>query len=348
MTLTFADIERWDAGSVREVFHAATGRAQAAADAANGLATLPAFETWGGVAAEAAREAIGKTRRDLDAHGREAQAVANAARSAADEIEQIKSDLASLKADAESLGMEIDSVSGRVLPGRSVRNPMEALLKEQQLQPRLDKIVAHANAVDAALANAIRMADGSVPIPDAGLNKPMLDQPLPEDPKEFTKFWDSLSREQKDYLYNRDHNVGNHPGMPAGDDDHPGADFYNRLNLADQLPRAQAAADQAAALRAQHPDWANGQNLPRNVADAQEYAAWQRQYTAALNGSKYLADLQAVNKLGFISEPSKPLVLRAPIAPAGLRVRVVVTISGEVPMRSVGANADGSEWRLVP
>jgi hypothetical protein len=58
--------------------------------------------------------------------------------------------------------------------------------------------------------------------------------------------------------------------------------------------------------------------------------------------------VQAVNKLGFISEPSKPLVLRAPIAPAGLRVRVVVTISGEVPMRSVGANADGSEWRLVP
>ena len=31
MTLTFADIERWDAGSVREVFHAATGRAQVAA-----------------------------------------------------------------------------------------------------------------------------------------------------------------------------------------------------------------------------------------------------------------------------------------------------------------------------
>ena len=308
MTLTVADIERWDAGSVREVFHAATSRAQAAADAANGLATLPAFETWGGVAAEAAKEAIGKTRRDLDAHGREAQAVANAARSAADEIEQIKSDLASLKADAESLGMEIDSVSGRVLPGRSVRNPMEALLKEEQLQPRLDKIVAHANAVDAALANAIRMADGSVPIPDAGLNKPMLDQPLPEDPKEFTKFWNSLSREQKDYLYNKDHNVGNHPGMPAGDDDHPGADFYNRLNLADQLPRAQAAADQAAALRAQHPDWANGQNLPRNVADAQEYAAWQRQYTAALNGSKYLADLQAVNK-AVANNPDRKLLL---------------------------------------
>ncbi len=77
MTLTVADIERWDADSVREVFYAASSRAQAAADAANGLATLPAFTSWGGVAAEAARDAIGKTRKDLDAHGREARIVAN-------------------------------------------------------------------------------------------------------------------------------------------------------------------------------------------------------------------------------------------------------------------------------
>ena len=308
MGLTVADIERWDAGSVREVFHAASSRAQAAADAANGLATLPAFATWGGVAAEAAKEATGKTRRDLDAHGQEALAVANAARSAADRIEHIKSELATLKADAESFGMEIDSVSGTVLPGRSIRNPMEALLKEQQLQPRLDKIVAEADAVDVALANAIHMADGSVPIPDAGLNKPMLDQPLPEDPKEFTRFWNDLSKEQKDYLYNKDHNIGNHPGMPAGDDDHPGSDFYNRLNLADQLPRAQAAADQAAALRAQHPDWAEGRNLPRNVADAQQYAAWQRQYSAALQASKGLADLQAVNRV-VKDNPDRKLLL---------------------------------------
>ena len=61
MTLTVADIGRWDAGDVREVFHAATSRAQAAFDAADGLAELPAFETWGGEAADAAREAIRRT-----------------------------------------------------------------------------------------------------------------------------------------------------------------------------------------------------------------------------------------------------------------------------------------------
>ncbi len=160
MVLTLADIERWDAGSVREVFHAASSRAQAAQDAANGLAALPAFQTWGGVAAEAARAAIGKTRRDLDVHGKEALAVANAARSAADEIEHLKSELATLKAHAEHMGMEIDMVTGRVLPGRHIRDPVEALLKEEQLQPRVDKIIAEANMIDFALANAMHMADG--------------------------------------------------------------------------------------------------------------------------------------------------------------------------------------------
>jgi hypothetical protein len=79
MTLTVAEIERWDGGDVREEFHAATSRAKAAFDAADGLATLPAFESWGGEGAEAAKDAIGQTRKDLDAHGNEALSVAQAA-----------------------------------------------------------------------------------------------------------------------------------------------------------------------------------------------------------------------------------------------------------------------------
>lgn len=58
------------------MFHAATSRAQAAFDAADRLATLPAFTTWGGEAAEAAQDAIGQTRKDLDARGNEVLAVA--------------------------------------------------------------------------------------------------------------------------------------------------------------------------------------------------------------------------------------------------------------------------------
>jgi hypothetical protein len=112
------------------------------------------------------KKAIGRTRAHLDAHGREALAVAAAARSAADEIERIRSELATLKADAAALGMEIDPVSGRVVAGPGFSgDPMELLLKQQQLQPRVDALIAEANLVDVALANAIDMASGETPIP---------------------------------------------------------------------------------------------------------------------------------------------------------------------------------------
>ncbi|TDO06487.1 hypothetical protein EV580_6579 [Mycobacterium sp. BK086] len=47
-------------------------------------------------------------------------------------------------ARAAALGMAIDEGAGTVVPGPTVRNPMEADLKVMQLQPRLDKIVAEA------------------------------------------------------------------------------------------------------------------------------------------------------------------------------------------------------------
>lgn len=344
MTLTVLDIERWNAGDVREVFHAASSRAQAAKDAADGLATLPAFETWGGEAAEAAKEAIGQTRKDLDAHGNEALAVANAARSAADEIERIKSELATLKADAESLGMEIDPVSGTVVPGPSVRNPMEAEIKEMQLQPRLDKIVAEANMVDMALANAINMAGGKTPIPPTGPHPEIPDRPPPDDPKQFADYWRSLSKEQKDYLYNQNHNIGNHPGMPAGDDQYPGSDYYNRLNLADQLQNAEAAQAQADALKSQHPDWANGQNIPAPnepgaiFDDRLKYEAWQRQYDGALSGAKYLPDLRAVND-AVKDNPDRKLMLLD--TQSGRQARAAIAVGDPDSATHVSVTAPG-------
>ncbi|CAJ1586167.1 hypothetical protein [[Mycobacterium] wendilense] len=162
MTLTIADVERWNAGDVREVFHAASSRAQAAQDAADGIATLPAFTTWGGKAADAAREAIAATGEQLKAHSAEVKSVANTARTAADEIERIQSELATLKSDAAALDMEIDPTTNQVVEGPGFKGTtMESLLKRQQLQPRVDKLLAEANFIDFALAGAINRADGS-------------------------------------------------------------------------------------------------------------------------------------------------------------------------------------------
>jgi hypothetical protein len=296
MTLTIVDIERWDAGDVREVFHAAQSRAQAAFDAADGLATLPAFSTWGGEAAEAAKQAIGQTRRDLDAHGNEALAVANAASRAAEGIDQIKSDLAQLESDAESSGLEINPATNRIVPmPGSTHGRREMQARIPALQARLDGLVAEANSVDAALANAINMADGSAPIPASPHdNRPeiqdALNKPLPEDPRQFNDLWHQLTPEEKDWLYSQDHNIGNHPGMAfGGDRTNPGRDYYNRLHLDELHTTNQAEIDR---LRAEHPDWAAG-DAPFLMSKT--YGEWKKQWDDANHAqSEYVQVQQAL------------------------------------------------------
>lgn len=245
MTVSVEDIDRWNGGDVREVFHAARSRAEAAFEASNGIAELPAFGTWGGDASEAAKEAIGQTRKDLDAHGQEALAVAQAARKAADDVEQVKSNLAQLRVEADSLGMVIDPIGNTVEPGpgSAGADPMEVALKQMQLQPRLDAILAEAASVDAELARAISMATGHTPISETPhTNDPALQdalsKPLPQDPQEFNDLWDKLDQEQKDALYNQDHSIGNHPGMPFAD-----KNTYNQRHLDELTATTQSNVD---------------------------------------------------------------------------------------------------------
>jgi hypothetical protein len=242
VTVSVEDIDRWNAGDVREVFHATRSRAEAAFEAANGIAELPAFGTWGGQASEAAEAAIGQTRRDLDAHGNEALAVSKAAGKAADDVERVKSDMAQLRADAESLGMAIDPIGNTVVPGpgSAGADPMELLLKQIQLQDRLDKILADAALVDAELAKAIDMALGKEPIPDAG--PPVGLPPLPDpgaSPKDVRKWWDSLTPEQREDLARyRPAEIGKLDGVPA-----PVREQINAARLPGEIAKAQATVD---------------------------------------------------------------------------------------------------------
>jgi hypothetical protein len=164
--LSVADIDRWKPGDVREVFHAARSRAEANQLASQGLATLPAFQTWGGVAADAAKHAVEQTRKDLDHDGREALAVAMAADRAADGIETVQAKLAALRGDLDQARLTIDPLADKVVAAagfNGTANELSAL--QAQFQPRLDAIVGEATVIDEELAQAIQMADGEVPIP---------------------------------------------------------------------------------------------------------------------------------------------------------------------------------------
>lgn len=236
---------------MREVFHGAGARAQATLEASRQLSSLDVFNTWEGAAAEARKHTNALIRQDLDAHGNESMAVARAAGKAADDIEHVQSALRALQHDAAEMDMTIDPVSNRLVP-TSACLPMEAVIAQMQLQPRLDKIVADAIAVDTELAAAINMAEGNVPTP-AGPheNRPeirdALSKPLPDDPKQFGDLWTKLTPEEKDWLYSRDHNIGNHPGMPwdPSDPQDPnnfqlGRDHYNQMHLPELQANAQA------------------------------------------------------------------------------------------------------------
>lgn len=170
MTLSVIDVDRWNAEAVREVFHAATERGRASLEVSRQLGSLAVFDGWRGRTAEAAGHHNALIRRDLDAHGNEALAVARAADQAADGIEQVQSELRALRHDAAELRMTIDPLANRVLPGSTFTGlPIEIFIAEEQLQPRLEAILAEADAVDAELAAAINMADGDAGIPaDAG------------------------------------------------------------------------------------------------------------------------------------------------------------------------------------
>jgi Alpha/beta hydrolase len=249
MTLPVADIDRWSAEAVREVFHAAGARGQATLEASRQLSSLTVFDAWEGATAEASKHTNAAIRQDLDAHGNESLAVARAAGKAADEIEHVQSELRVLRHDAAELQMTIDPLTSKVVPSATFDGPpIAVLIAERQLQPRLDAILVQANAIDAELATAINMADGDIPIPPGPHdNRPhmrdALSEPLPDDPKKFNELWNQLTPEEKDWLYSRDHNVGNHAGMPWDPADHLGKDHYNRLHLRELAQQTEADVD---------------------------------------------------------------------------------------------------------
>lgn len=215
VTLSVADIERWDPEAVREVFHAASARSGASTDAARASEQLPAFECWGGVTADAARDAIHKTRVDLDAHAREALAVAQAAQKAAQDIEKVKIELRDLKDDARSEGLDVDPATSTVVKGPGFKGtPAELATKLADLQARLNAIIAEANGVDAELAAAINLADGTLPIPAAQPTPPPPPESTP--PEDVKKWWDSLTPEQQQAeLRDNPPYLGNLNGIPV-------------------------------------------------------------------------------------------------------------------------------------
>jgi Alpha/beta hydrolase len=312
MALTLADVQRWDSSAVHEVSEALAKRGASADDVRAGLTKLPLIATWQGSGGDAAKASLDKLSAYLAAHGEEMAKVSSATRDAADEVDRVKAALQRINSDAVQEGFHVDPTTGEVTPLNEdmVGDPIYAL-EQADLETRIKQLLADANGVDAELARAIATAgDDAAGHPETRPDVlAALSKPLPKDPKQFHDLWEKLTPEEKDALYQRDHGIGNRDGMPVVD-----RDYYNRQTLADELKQAQAAQNAADALKGQHPDWANGQNIPRPnepgaiFDDRLKYEAWQQQYDAARNNAKKLPDLRAVDKAVGI-DPNRKLML---------------------------------------
>lgn len=229
MSVTLDDIDRWQPGAVRDVATALGKRGASADEVKTGLSKLPMIASWQGSGGDAARASLDKLSTHLSAHVDEMQAVATATRNAADEIESVKETLNGIDGDARAWGFSIDRGTGAVIPmDPNQQGSILYDLEQQELEQRISKVLQDANTADADLARAITMAgkDASGPTEDRPDVRAALSGKLPDDPNQFRDLWDQLSPQEKDWLYQQDHSIGNHGGMPFVDRDH-----YNRMHL---------------------------------------------------------------------------------------------------------------------
>ncbi|RIR11297.1 alpha/beta hydrolase [Mycobacteroides abscessus] len=173
---------------------------------------------------------------------------------------------------------------------------------EARLIPALHLFDELDTAAEAAINGEIQEMESLIREPDASPASTLADDILagtaspPQDPKAFKEWWNSLSEGEKNEMYLHDQYIGNNDNMPTVD-----RDRFNRMKLDDELGRATTAAAAVDQLKARHPDWAAGKNIPETMVggitkDRMDYEAWQRQLDDANKRAKYLPDLQATDK----------------------------------------------------
>ncbi len=333
-TLNLSAIEGWDIEHLESAARSWTTTAQQWEDiftAVHRGSLSPGGTVWEGEGAEAAQQRtfadLVKVRGLAD-HLFEA---ARVARRGADQLDYLKRAALDAVEEARSAGFDVGedlSLSDRSL------TPLGPAFAARQAQAQTLAAEIHLRAAALSAADhevAANITTATAPLSGTSFDEepdektvvhavdyktaPVGPPKLPEDPKQFHDAWEKLNPEEKDRIYDLDHNIGNHPGMPVDPDDHRGKDWYNQRHLADALAEAQASADRADALRNQHPDWAAGKNVPDPnhpgaiFDDRVAYESWQRQYDAAKAGAKYLPDLQATDKALKISPDRKLMLL---------------------------------------
>jgi hypothetical protein len=238
MTLTLADIERWDPAAIRTVFDAAIKRAHGTRAASAALAETMRLWNFGGDTAEAAHAATHRTTRVLDTHADACEAVGRAAEQSAEEVAAIRWQLKAIRNAARDNHLAIDETAGVALPPSnlssfSAGDQQRFLDAAVRLTESLKRLLADAENADEDLAAAIRGADGDLSpeqvATQLGHQLPKMPQ-VPSlltpagAPAEVCKWWHALTPGQQDQVKEWFPNaLRNLDGIPT--------DIRNELNV---------------------------------------------------------------------------------------------------------------------
>jgi hypothetical protein len=235
MTLTLADIERWDPAAIRAVFDAAIKRSHGTRIASASLTETMRLLDFGGDAAEAAHAATQRTTQLLDTHADACDAVGRAAEKWADEVAAIRQRLRAIRDDARDHHLTINDATGFASPppDLSAYSPADQqwiLDAALRVNANIKQLFADADNADEDLAAAIRGADGDLSAEQVTTQlshtPPKMPQlpPKGSDPDTVKKWWHSLTPGQQDRVKEWFGNsIRNLDGVPT--------DIRNELNM---------------------------------------------------------------------------------------------------------------------
>lgn len=209
MTLTLADVERWDPAAIRSVFDAAIKRAQGTRTVSAVLAETMRLFTFGGDTAEAARAATRHTSFVLDTHADACDAVARAVQKSVEEVAEIRLQLAMIRDAARDSRLVINDATGVALPPANLSSfaaddQQRILEAAVRLTDNIKRLLADAELADEDLAAAIRGADGDLSAEQVVTQLGHLPPKMPQlpgpaaTPADVSKWWRALTPAQQD------------------------------------------------------------------------------------------------------------------------------------------------------
>jgi len=212
--LTPDDIRHWDPSIINQLFNASTRITVAHQTLGDSLGMAVARTQWDGGSGDAFRAAMGATRADIDADADESTRVGLAIHGAQDGVTWCRASIRAIDDGAAVFGWTVGE-DWQINTGGADLDDFEEDWR-QSLQTDLDDLKFRANATDTELATGVRAAMGGAPLDAPGDHQSPVPA-LPDDPEQFSKAWNALSREQKEAEYQQNPFIGNHPGMPFED-----------------------------------------------------------------------------------------------------------------------------------